>query len=93
MIKHTQTIRRQKPADCLSVFDHFMGLSRRGLNSMTAKLQHQISGFQLSKIPLLSFRAFMKALRNIPKGGVKLFQILLFHLYLRKLVNNLVTYI
>ena len=85
MIKHTQTIRRKKLMDCLSVFDHFVGLSLKGLNSMTAKLQHRVSGFQLSKIPFLSFRAFMKALRSIPKRGVKLFQILLFHLYLRKL--------
>ena len=27
MIKHTQTIRRQQPTNCLSVFDHFVGLS------------------------------------------------------------------
>ena len=27
MVKHTQTIRRQKPANCFSVFDHFMGLA------------------------------------------------------------------
>ena len=67
MVKHTQTIRRQKPTDCLSVFDNSVGFALNGLNSMTAKLQHRISGFQLSKVSLLSFRAFMKALRNIPK--------------------------
>ena len=31
MIKHTQTIGRQKPANCLSVFDHFVGLALKGL--------------------------------------------------------------
>ena len=25
MVKHTQTIRRLLPTNCLSVFDHFMG--------------------------------------------------------------------
>ena len=27
MVKHTQTIRRQQPTNCLSVFDHFVGLA------------------------------------------------------------------
>ena len=27
MVKHTQTIRRQQPANCLSVLDHFAGLA------------------------------------------------------------------
>ena len=26
MVKHTQTIRRLLPTNCLSVFDHFVGL-------------------------------------------------------------------
>ena len=30
MLKQTQTIRREQPANCLSVFDHFVGLSRKG---------------------------------------------------------------
>ena len=29
MVKHTQTIRRQ--SNCLSVFDHFVGLALKGL--------------------------------------------------------------
>ena len=28
MVKHTQTIRRLLPTNCLSVFDHFVGLAR-----------------------------------------------------------------
>ena len=31
MVKHTQTIRRLLPMNCLSVFDHFVGLVRKGL--------------------------------------------------------------
>ena len=33
MVKHTQTIRRQQSTDCLSVFDHFVGLSLERLDS------------------------------------------------------------
>ena len=31
MVKHTQTIRREKPTNCLSVFNHFVGLALKGL--------------------------------------------------------------
>ena len=31
MVKHTQTIRQQKPTNCLSVFDHFVGLALKWL--------------------------------------------------------------
>ena len=31
MVKHTETIRRQQPMNCLSVFDYFVGLARQGL--------------------------------------------------------------
>ena len=31
MVKHTQTTRRQQPRNCLSVFDHFVGLVLKGL--------------------------------------------------------------
>ena len=30
-VKHTQTICRLLPTNCLSVFDHFVGLVRKGL--------------------------------------------------------------
>ena len=32
MVKHTQTIRRLLAMNCLSVFDHFVGLALKGLN-------------------------------------------------------------
>ena len=31
MVKHTQTIRREFPTNCLSVFDHFVILALKGL--------------------------------------------------------------
>ena len=31
MVKHTQTIRRMLPTNCLSVFEHFLGLSLKRL--------------------------------------------------------------
>ena len=31
MVKHTQTIHRLLPTNCLSVFDHFVGLALEGL--------------------------------------------------------------
>ena len=32
MVKQTQTIRRQQPTNCLSVFDQFVGLAFKGLS-------------------------------------------------------------
>ena len=34
MVKHTQTIRRQQPTNCLSVFDHFVRLALKGLKAI-----------------------------------------------------------
>ena len=31
MVKQTQTIRRQKPTNCLSLFDHYVRLTLKGL--------------------------------------------------------------
>ena len=31
MVKHTQTVCQEQPTNCLSVFDHFMGLGLKGL--------------------------------------------------------------
>ena len=33
VVRHTQTVRRQIPTNCLSVFDHFVGLMFKGLIS------------------------------------------------------------
>ena len=37
MVKHAQAICREQPTNCLSVFDHFMGLALKGLRQ-TLKL-------------------------------------------------------
>ena len=34
MVKHTQIIRRQQSTNCLSVFDHFLGLVLKGLRPL-----------------------------------------------------------
>ena len=33
MVKQAQTIRQQRPTNCLSVFDHFVGLALKGLKT------------------------------------------------------------
>ena len=33
IVKHTQTIRRQQPTNCLSMFDHFVELALKGLKN------------------------------------------------------------
>ena len=38
MVKHTQTIRRQQPTNCLSVFGHFVGLALKGLINLQPHL-------------------------------------------------------
>ena len=40
MVKHTQTIHRQKPTNCLSVFDHFVGLALKGLREYVNSKQY-----------------------------------------------------
>ena len=35
MVKHTETVRRQIPANCSSVFDHFVGLALKRLIIIT----------------------------------------------------------
>ena len=40
MVKHTEIIRGQKPTNCLSVLDHFVGLALKGLiNSVQLQLE------------------------------------------------------
>ena len=42
MVKRTQTICRQEPTNCLSVFDHFVGLALKGvIGSLQIQLQIQ----------------------------------------------------
>ena len=50
MVKHSQTIRRQKPTNCLSVFDHFVECALKGCtievkSVLTNLLQSLVSMF------------------------------------------------
>ena len=40
MVNHIQTIRRQKPRNCLSMFDHFIGLALKGLTTNSIFLEN-----------------------------------------------------
>ena len=48
MIKHTQTIRCQQLSNCLSVFDHFVGLALKGLRILISEILKiiKLTGFQ-----------------------------------------------
>ena len=49
MVKHSQTIRRQQPTNCLSVFDHFVRLTLKGLSNRVVK------NFQFISVAYASF--------------------------------------
>ena len=50
MVKHTQTIRRQQSTNCLSVFNHFVGLVLKELKLVSAyEKLHHINKFSLKK--------------------------------------------
>ena len=45
MVQHAQTVRRLKPTNYLSVFDHFVGLSLKGLRVLWLPvLKHKYRG-------------------------------------------------
>ena len=54
MAKHTQTIRHKQQRNCLSVFDHFLGVALKGLGQMSKLLRqpalrvHSIVRFECS---------------------------------------------
>ena len=50
MVKHTQTIHRQKPTNCLNVFDHFIDLAFKRVNSFQANAPFQYP-WQISAEP------------------------------------------
>ena len=48
MVKHTQTIRRKLPSNCLSVFDHFVGLAPKGLSKYSKKESNYLKILEFS---------------------------------------------
>ena len=57
MAKHTQTIRRQEPMNCLSVFDHHVGLALKGLNKISL---HELRMSQLNDLEVAPSRSKIK---------------------------------
>ena len=82
MVKHTQRIRWQKSTNCFSVFDQFVGLTRKGLGKCTCQVLYKVV-VQLSILVILdqnsslsccsisqtvfSKVAFIKFFRNISR--------------------------
>ena len=74
VVKHIQTIRRQKPTNCLSVFDHFVGLAFKGLSLPQHKQIRYYNQILLSgtwrvhphehKVTVLQCLSFVKPIRN-----------------------------
>ena len=62
MVKRAQTIRRQKPANCLSVFDHFVGLVLKGF-SLSLKVI-----FAKTEKLKITFSTSCLVLQNVDKG-------------------------
>ena len=63
MVKHTHTIRWQKPTNCLSVFDDFVGLALKGLKGLQRFFEDLFKEF--SEI----FKVFTKRLKNSMQGA------------------------
>ena len=53
MVKHTQKIRRQKPTNCLGVFDHFVKLELKDLKQNLHELIKSIRTAPLNLHKLL----------------------------------------
>ena len=47
MVKHTETISRLLPTNCLNVFDHFVGLVLQGLSDYLSKSYRVLKGIVL----------------------------------------------
>ena len=61
MVKHIQTIHRLLPTNCLSVFDHFVGLALKGLNifwicSQVSSISHSSLGLSSLFVILRFFK-------------------------------------
>ena len=59
MVKHTQTILRLLPKNCLSVSDHFVGLTLKGFNDTT----ENVTGEMILGIVIenkLNFKFYLK---------------------------------
>ena len=83
MVKHTQTVRRQKPTNYLSVFDHFVGLALKGLKTHMPKNTARYPG----KILQPYSPKYLFFLNNCEQ----LFQLLQYHWYGKFVQSCLIT--
>ena len=59
MVIHTQTLRWQQPKNCLIVFEHFVGLTLKGLGdllSMLCMVSQFLHSKQVHEIPTYCYR-------------------------------------
>ena len=77
MVKHIQAIRRLLPTNCLSVFDHFVGLALTGLMFQPSRLIKLTYG-SLSKYIALNSNVTVNR-KNINWTAMKLSPIWVFH--------------
>ena len=55
MVKHTQTIRRRLPTNCLNVFGHFVGLALKALIAYENRIRfHSKTVFVFRPVQLLA---------------------------------------
>ena len=81
MVKHTQTILRQHLKNCLSVLDHFVGLSLKGLNKHLQNEFYDIKKLfekEMGSLYLHLFqrriKAYQTSMMEFYKGGSKAYQ-------------------
>ena len=59
MVKHTQTIRRQQPTTCVSVFDHFVGwVLKRLIQTVNICSKSLLTQCSISVLPENMIRPF-----------------------------------
>ena len=71
MVKHTQTIHRLLPMNCLIVFDHFVGLALKGLTIFSKNIQsltiERVQNTHLNLTPtLLTMSKVLATQKNLP---------------------------
>ena len=75
MVKHTQTIRRQQPTNCLSVFDDFVRLALIGLfytkflltkNWRTTESSETTVTYKFYRNSLINFGKFQENKQQVP---------------------------
>ena len=67
IVKHTQTIRRQKPTNYLSASDYFVGLANKGLG---LKLWYLFRHKKLTEVVNQNDKLFIDLLNKVRVGNI-----------------------